>query len=46
MEEIARLFRKCLIEGKYVGEEVSELRRLFQAVHYSFDQAAEQAAPS
>jgi glycine hydroxymethyltransferase len=46
MEIIARLFRKCLIEGKYVGEEVSELRRQFQQVHYSFDQAGEQASGS
>jgi glycine hydroxymethyltransferase len=42
MEAIARLFRKCLIEGKYVGEEVSELRRGFQTVQFSFDQAKEQ----
>jgi len=41
MEEIARLFRVCLIEGKYVGAEVSELRRGFQTVHFSFDQASE-----
>jgi glycine hydroxymethyltransferase len=46
METIARLFRKCLIDGKYVGEEVSELRRLFQTVQYSFDQANQQAAAS
>jgi glycine hydroxymethyltransferase len=37
MERIARLFKKCLIEGKYVGEEVTEFRRSFQKVHYSFD---------
>jgi glycine hydroxymethyltransferase len=43
MEQIARLFRVCLIEGKYVGEEVSELRRGFQTVHFSFDQASERS---
>jgi glycine hydroxymethyltransferase len=43
METIARLFRVCLIEGKYVGEEVSELRRGFQTVHFSFDQASERS---
>jgi len=37
MEMIARLFRKCLIEGKYVGDEVIELRGNFQKIHYSFD---------
>jgi hypothetical protein len=38
MALIAGLFKKCLIEGKYVGEEVRELRQGFQKVHYSFDQ--------
>ena len=37
MEMIARLFKKCLIEGKYVGDEVTEFRQSFQEVHYSFD---------
>jgi glycine hydroxymethyltransferase len=37
MEIIARLFKKCLIEGKYVGDEVTEFRQTFQKVHYSFD---------
>jgi len=46
MEEIARLFRKCLIDGKYVGDEVIELRRGFQQVHYSFDRAAAEVLPS
>jgi len=40
MEIIAELFKKCLIEGKYVGEEVKELRLQYQQVHYSFDQSA------
>ncbi len=37
MEIIARLFKRCLIEGKYVGDEVTEFRKNFQQVHYSFD---------
>lgn len=37
MEMIARLFKQCLIEGKYVGDEVTEFRKNFQQVHYSFD---------
>jgi glycine hydroxymethyltransferase len=37
MEVIARLFKKCLIEGKYVGDEVTEFRKNFQEVHYCFD---------
>jgi glycine hydroxymethyltransferase len=38
MELIAGLFKKCLIEGKYVGDEVQELRKGFQKVQYSFDE--------
>ena len=37
MEIIAGLFKKCLIDGKYVGEEVRELRKAHQRVQYSFD---------
>jgi len=37
MEIIARLFKKCLIEGKYVGDEVTEFRKNFQKVHFCFD---------
>ncbi len=37
MEEIARLMRECVVEGKRVAEEVSRFRERFQAVHYSFD---------
>jgi glycine hydroxymethyltransferase len=39
MEIIAELFKKCLIDGKYVGEEVKELRLQYQQVLYSFDQS-------
>jgi len=38
MSLIAELFRKCLREGKYVGEEVRELRRGFRQVRFSFDE--------
>lgn len=37
MEIIARLFKKCLMDGKYVGDEVIELRNNFQEIQYSFD---------
>jgi glycine hydroxymethyltransferase len=37
MEVIARFFKKCLVEGKYVGDEVIEFRRNFNKVRYSFD---------
>jgi glycine hydroxymethyltransferase len=37
MEIIAALFKKCLIEGKYVGDEVKEFRRHYQKIQYSFD---------
>lgn len=37
MEMIASFFKKCLIEGKYIGDEVEEFRRKYQEVHYSFD---------
>ena len=37
MEEIARLFKACLIDGKAVKEEVNRLRGRFLRVHYSFD---------
>jgi glycine hydroxymethyltransferase len=40
MEVIADFFKKCLIDGKYVGEEVREFRAQFQRIHYSFDQSS------
>lgn len=40
MEVIAEMFKKCLIDGKYVGDEVKELRAQFQQVRYSFDQSS------
>jgi glycine hydroxymethyltransferase len=40
MQLIAGLFKKCLMDGTYVGEEVRELRRAFQKVYFSFDEQA------
>lgn len=37
MEQIALLFKKCLIDGKYVADEVEDFRKGFQQVQYSFD---------
>ncbi len=37
MGTIALFFKKCLIEGKYVGDEVNEFRAGFQEINYSFD---------
>ena len=39
MEVIAELFKKCLIDGRYVGDEAKEFRGQFQTVQYSFDQS-------
>ena len=40
MEVIAEFFKKCLIDGKYVGDQVKEFRGQYQDVQYSFDQSA------
>jgi glycine hydroxymethyltransferase len=37
MDIIACLFKRCLVDGRYVGNEVTEFRRGFQQVGYSFD---------
>jgi glycine hydroxymethyltransferase len=37
MERIAVLLQKCLMSGKYIGDEVSDLRKQFQEIQYSFD---------
>ncbi len=37
MEHIALLFKRCLMEKKFVGDEVKEIRSKFQDVGYSFD---------
>jgi len=41
IKDVAGLIEKCLIDGAYVGEEVKELRKDYQTVHYSFDDGAE-----
>jgi glycine hydroxymethyltransferase len=40
MEEIARLFKECLIDGKAVRDEVNRFRGRFLDVHYSYDGGA------
>jgi glycine hydroxymethyltransferase len=37
MERIAELFKRCLIDKKFVGDEVKDLRAGYQEVQYSFD---------
>jgi glycine hydroxymethyltransferase len=37
MGVIADLFKKCLMEGKYVGDEATKFRQGFRTIHYSFD---------
>jgi glycine hydroxymethyltransferase len=37
MERIAELFKKCLVDKKFVGDEVKEFRAKYQDVGYSFD---------
>lgn len=37
METIADLFKRCLLNGKYIGDDVTEFRKNFRIVHYSFD---------
>jgi glycine hydroxymethyltransferase len=41
METIARLFKKCLLDGKFVGDEVEEFRGGYQEVRFSFDDVAD-----
>jgi len=37
MKEIASFFKRCLIDGKFVGDEVVAFRNDYQSVHYSYD---------
>jgi glycine hydroxymethyltransferase len=37
MQRIAELFKRCLADKKFVGDEVKDFRAPFQKVHYSFD---------
>lgn len=38
MATIAGFFKRVLIDGKYLGEEVVEFRKVFQKVKYSYDE--------
>jgi glycine hydroxymethyltransferase len=40
MERIAELFKRCLMDKQFVGDEVKEFRSAFQDVGYSFDSRA------
>jgi len=44
MEIIASFFKKCMIDGKYVGDEVEEFRQHYQKIQYSFDHETFSAA--
>ena len=35
---IAELLKKCIIDGKYVGDDAIEFRRQYQKVNYTFDE--------
>ena len=37
MQRIAEQFKRCLMDKKFVGDEVKESRAKFQKVGYSFD---------
>jgi glycine hydroxymethyltransferase len=41
MKTIAEMFKKCLIEGHFIGNEVKEFRNDYQIIQYSFDQGAD-----
>ena len=41
MKVIAMFFKQCLIDGKYVGEDVVAFRNDYQSVHYSYDARTE-----
>ncbi len=45
MEEIARLMKECIVDGRPVKDEVNRFRSRFTEVRYSHDQAAVPAAP-
>jgi glycine hydroxymethyltransferase len=46
MEEIARFFKECLIDGKTVKEGVNRFRSRFVEVKYSFDSSNGDEAPT
>ncbi len=37
MEQIAIFFKKCLIDGQFIGDDVEDFRKNFQQIQYSFD---------
>ena len=37
MDTIASFMKKCLLDGKYVGDEITEFRGGFQKICYSYD---------
>jgi len=37
MERIAELFKRCLMDKKFVGDDVKDMRSYYQGVAYSFD---------
>jgi len=37
METTAELIKSCLMDGKYVGDDVIKFRKEYQMVHYSYD---------
>ena len=45
MRDIALLFKKCLQDGHFVGEEAIEFRKDYRKVLYSFDKNGDQAPP-
>ena len=42
MEIIADFFKRCLIDGKFVGEEVVDFRKKYQRINYSYDNLMEE----
>ncbi len=37
MKTIAALFKRCLMNGEYVGDDAKAFRAQYQVIHYSFD---------
>jgi glycine hydroxymethyltransferase len=46
MEQIARYFKECLIDGKAVKAEINRFRAAFVDVHYSYDPRSGEDAPT
>jgi len=41
MEIIADFFKRCLMDGKFVGEDVIDFRKKYQRIHFSYDNLSE-----